>query len=240
MKKQILISAICIALIGKTGSSQNLNNLLNQGNNFLNGSGQTVSNDEVVKGLKEALTIGTNNSTTAASKADGFFKNPLIKIPFPPDAKKMDTELRKIGMGKDVDKFVMTLNRGAEEAAKSAAPIFIAAVTGMTITDGISLLKGGDNAATNYLKDKTSADLQVKFKPIIQAALKKVEITKYWNPLVKAYNKIPFVEKVNPNLDDYCTLKAMDGLFKLIAGEELKIRKDPAARVTDLLKKIFG
>jgi hypothetical protein len=240
MKKQILISAICIALIGKTGSSQNLNNLLNQGSNFLNGSGQTVSNDEVVKGLKEALTIGTNNSTTVAAKPDGFFKNPLIKIPFPPDAKKMDTELRKIGMGKDVDKFVMTLNHGAEEAAKSAAPIFVAAITGMTITDGISLLKGGDNAATNYLKDKTSADLKVKFKPIIQAALKKVEITKYWNPLVKSYNKIPFVEKVNPNLDDYCTLKAMDGLFKLIAGEELKIRKDPAARVTDLLKKIFG
>ncbi|MCW3084494.1 MAG: hypothetical protein JWP12_1860 [Bacteroidetes bacterium] len=200
----------------------------------------TVSNDDVVSGLKEALTIGTNNSTSLASKVDGFYKNPALFIPFPTQAQKVKDYAKQVGMSSQVDKFEMTLNRAAEEAAKNAAPIFINAVKGMSITDGFSILKGGDNAATLYLKDKTTAELTAKFRPIVQAAIDKVQLTKYWNPLVTKYNKIPMVQKQNPDLTAYVTGKAIDGLFKLIADEELKIRKDPAAQVTTLLQNVFG
>ncbi len=204
-----------------------------------NTKGKSLTNDEVIKGLKEALTVGSNNSTALASKMDGFYKNPAIKIPFPPDALKVKTTVENLGMKPQVDKFVMTLNRAAEEAAKTAAPIFINAIKSMSITDGFTILKGSDNAATQYLKNKTNTDLMTKFKPIVKAALQKVEITKYWNPVINKYNKIPLVEKQNPNLDDYVTQRALQGLFKLVANEELKIRKDPTARVSDILKKVF-
>jgi hypothetical protein len=200
----------------------------------------SLSNDDIVKGLKEALTVGSNNSAAKASKTDGYYKNPLIKIPFPKEAQQMESTLKSIGMSKQVDQFVMTMNRAAEDAAKKAAPIFVNAITHMTITDGMNILKGKDDAATQFLKKSTSTQLHNEFKPIIKASINKVQVTKYWNPLVTNYNKIPFVTKMNPNLDDYVTQKAMDGLFTLVAQEEAKIRKDPAARVTDILKKVFG
>ena len=199
-----------------------------------------LSNEEVIKGLKEALSVGTNNSTTKASKADGFFKNPAIKIPFPPEAEKIKSTVISLGMQKQVDDFVLTLNRAAEEASKEAAPIFLNAITSMTVQDGFAILKGEDNAATNYLNEKTSNQLSEKFKPIVESAIQKVEVTKYWKPIITRYNKVPFVEKQNPDLDAYVTQLAMEGMFKLIAEEELKIRKDPAARVSDLLKRVFG
>lgn len=201
---------------------------------------KALSNDEIISGLKEALTVGTNNSTSLASKLDGYNKNAQIKIPFPPCTKNMESTLRSMGMGKQVDKAVLTMNRAAETAAKEAAPVFINAIKGMTITDGMTILKGGDDAATNYLKSNTSTELLTKFKPIIQKALLQVQVTKYWNPLVKSYNKVPFVEKMNPDLDAYVTDKAIEGLFFLVAQEEGKIRKDPGARVNDILKKVFG
>jgi Protein of unknown function (DUF4197) len=215
------------------------NNILNQVVNSVTGGGG-LSNDQIIKGLKEALNVGTNNSTAAASKLDGFYKNPLIKIPFPAEAKNMEKQLRSIGMGKEVDKFTKTLNRAAEDAAKKAAPIFLDAVKKMTITDGLSILNGGNEAATNYLKGASGVALKAAFKPVIQASLQKVEITKYWTPLTKSYNKLPFAKKVNPDLNEYVTQRAMDGLFKLVAKEELKIRTDPAARINDILKKVFG
>jgi len=199
-----------------------------------------LSNDEIISGLKEALTVGTNNSTASASKSDGYFMNPNIKIPFPPQAAQIKTTLVDFGMQSQVDKFELSINRAAEEAAKGAAPIFINAVTGMTITDGLSILKGADNAATKYLTDKTSAQLHDLFKPTVKNAIAKVEVTKYWNPLITKYNKIPGVDKQNPDLEEYVTQKALEGLYKLLADEEKKIRKDPAAQVTDLLKKVFG
>lgn len=213
-------------------------------NEALNGSKTTgsnpLTNDEVINGLKEALTVGTNNSTAFASKVDGFYKNPSLFIVFPPEAQKVKDWAIKMGMKSQVDKFEMTLNRAAEEAAKDAAPVFVNAVKGMSIGDGFAILKGADNAATQYLKDKTSAELKTKFTPVVQSAIDKVELTKYWSPIITAYNKVPLVEKQNPDLTDYVTNKAMDGLFKLIAEEELKIRKDPVAQVTDLLKRVFG
>jgi hypothetical protein len=199
-----------------------------------------LSNDEVIKGLKDALTVGTNNSTGIASKVDGYYKNPKMFIPFPPEAKQVKDKMDALGMKPQTDKFVMTLNRAAEEAAKNAAPVFINAVKGMSIGDGFGILKGADNAATQYLKDKTTAELKQKFTPIVKAAIDKVEVTKYWNPIITKYNKIPMVQKQNPDLTAYVTEKAMAGLFMLLAEEELKIRKDPMARVNDILKRVFG
>jgi len=135
---------------------------------------------------------------------------------------------------------VETLNRAAEIAAKDATPIFINAITSMSLTDGISILKGNETAATNYLKTNTNDQLKIKFLPVVKNALQKVQITKYWNPLASKYNKLPMTKKVNPNLEDYVTQKAIEGLFKLVGDEEAKIRKDPASRVSDLLKKVFG
>lgn len=199
-----------------------------------------IDNDEVIRGLKEALTVGTKNAASIASRVNGFYKNPRIKIPFPPDAQKVKTVAEGLGMKKQVEQFVETLNRAAEEAAKEAAPIFINAIKQMTIQDGFQILKGSDDSATQYLKRKTSAPLTAKFRPVVKRAIQKVEVTKYWNPIITQYNHVPFVTKVTPDLDAYVTEKALNGLFTLIADEEKNIRKNPAARVSDLLRRVFG
>lgn len=202
-----------------------------------------LTNDEVIKGLKEALSVGTNNSSAKTSKEDGFYKNALIFLPFPEDAIKVKEKAEQLGMKDKVDKFVLTLNRAAEEATKEAAPIFLKAITDMSIADGFNILKGADNAATTYLKEKTSTALYDSFKPKVKAAIEKVELTKYWEPLASAYNKAVKItggDPITTDLEDYVTKKAISGLFTLIAEEELKIRKDPVARVNDILKKVFG
>lgn len=205
------------------------------------GAGTTpLTNAEAIKGLKEALTQGTNRSTGQASQTDGFFKNPAIFIPFPPAAQKVKDNALKVGLTAQVNKFEETLNRAAEEAAKSAAPIFINAITSMTIGDGLGILRGTDTAATNYLRVKCTDSLMVKFRPVVANATKKVELTKHWKPLADAYNKIPFVTPINPDLDGYVCERAINGLFKLIGDEEKKIRTDPFARTSDILKKVFG
>jgi hypothetical protein len=186
------------------------------------------------------LINGITNGSNLASQLDGYFKNPEIKIPFPPEVRKVEDKLRQLGLGGEVDKFVLTLNRGAEDAAKEAKPIFISAIKSMTIQDAWGILKGESNAATEYLKRTTSSQLKMKFQPVIQSSLNKVNATKYYGDIVNTYNKIPLVEDVNPNLDEYATDKAIEGLFTLIAKEEEKIRRDPVARTTDLLRKVFG
>lgn len=208
--------------------------------NGMTGTTPALTNNEVISGLKEALTVGTNNSTGLLSKVDGYYKNPALFIPFPPEAQKVKEKVIALGMESQVEKFEMTLNRAAETAAKEAAPVFINAITSMSISDGFAILRGSDNAATQYLKDKTSAQLKVKFQPIIKNAINQVEVTKYWNPIISTYNKIPFVDDQNPDLEDYVTTKAMEGLFLMIEKEEKNIRSNPIARVTDLLKKVFG
>jgi hypothetical protein len=190
--------------------------------------------------LKEALVNGITKGTDLTSKMDGYFKNPEIKIPFPKDVKKVEDKLRQLGMGSEVDRFVLTLNRGAEEAAKEAKPIFISAIKQMSIDDAFAVLKGQPDAATQFLKRTTSAQLKEKFKPVVQANLDKVNATKYYGDLISNYNRIPFISKVNPNLNDYATDMAIQGLFTMIAKEEKSIRQDPAARTTDLLKKVFS
>ncbi|MCE2893446.1 MAG: DUF4197 domain-containing protein [Flammeovirgaceae bacterium] len=199
-----------------------------------------LTKDEVANGLKEALVNGITKGTDLTSKMDGYFKNPEIKIPFPKDVKKVEDKLRQLGMGSEVDRFVLTLNRGAEEAAKEAKPIFISAIKQMSIDDAFAVLKGQPDAATQFLKRTTSAQLKEKFKPVVQANLDKVNATKYYGDLISNYNRIPFISKVNPNLNDYATDMAIQGLFTMIAKEEKSIRQDPAARTTDLLKKVFS
>lgn len=234
MKKIAIITSITVILFGCAEMSSVLEDY-----KTTNGPPQ-LTNSEVIRGLKEALSVGTNNSTSLTSRLDGFYKNPAIFIPFPPEAIKVKEKVEALGMKKQVDEFVMTMNRAAETASKEAAPIFINAITSMSISDGFAILRGNNNAATTYLKKKTSGQLKVKFNPVVKNAISQVKVTKYWNPIINTYNKIPFIEKQNPNLEDYITTKAMDGLFLMIEKEEKKIRKDPLARVSDILKKVFG
>ncbi len=207
----------------------------------LNQAGTTggLSTTEIASGLKEALIGGTQNSSNQLSAVDGFFANAAIKVLMPPEAQKVESTLRSLGLGSVIDKAILSMNRGAEEAAKSAAPIFIDAIKQMTITDAIGILKGGDTAATHYFKDKTTAALIQAFRPTIDNALAKVDATKYWNTVFTTYNKFS-ATPVNTDLGAYVTSKAVDGIFYQVALEEQKIRKDPAARVTDILKKVFG
>ncbi|MEQ6165855.1 DUF4197 domain-containing protein [Ekhidna sp. MALMAid0563] len=199
-----------------------------------------LTTDQVANGLKEALIKGVSTGTQKVGKVDGYFKNPQIKIPFPPDVQKVENTLRDIGLGSEVDRFVKTLNRGAEEAAKEAKPVFVSAIKQMTINDAWSILKGEDKeAATNYLKRTASNELRSKFSPIVQKALNQTNATKYYSDIITRYNKIPLVDDVNPDLEAYATEKAMEGLFVMIAEEEKKIRSNPAARTTDLLKRVF-
>ena len=199
-----------------------------------------LSNEEVIKALREALSIGTNSSSASASKADGYLKNARLFIPWPEEAKDMREKLIKLGMQKKVEEFETSLNRAAEEAAKKAGNVFLDAITKMSVSDGFAILNGADTAATNFLRKTSYSPLYTQFLPIVKEAIAKVKVTSYWNPLVTKYNKLPGVKKQNPDLNDYVTKKAANGLFVLIADEEAKIRKDPMARVTDLLKKVFG
>ncbi|MPR36432.1 DUF4197 domain-containing protein [Salmonirosea aquatica] len=199
-----------------------------------------LSESEIANGLKEALKVGIDNGSTEASRTDGYLKNEFIKILFPPDAQKVEETLRRIGLGNEVDRFIMSLNRAAEDAAKKSKPIFVKAITSMTITDAVGILKGPDDAATSYLKRTTNEELYDTFFPVVDSTLNLNQATKYYADLVNTYNKVPFVQKVNPDLKQYATQKAMDGLYFLIAQEEKKIRENPAARVNEILRRVFG
>lgn len=203
-------------------------------------SSSALSQDEVGAGLKEALTKGVEKGVDQLSKVDGFYKDLSIKIPLPEEANKVESKLRSIGQGKKVDETIESINRAAEDASSAAKDIFVEAIKSMSIDDAMSILKGDDNAATTFLNKSTRANLIIKFEPIIKASLDKVGATKNWNTIFSNYNKLPMVKKVNPNLVEYATGKAIDGLFIQIAKEELEIRDNPAARVSDLLKKVFG
>jgi hypothetical protein len=245
MKKILLFSSLLVSfsfsqaqgfkgLLKKDSSGKiGIGKILNQG------SRPGLSNDEIISGLKEALSVGTNKASQKLSAADGFFKDAAIKILMPEEAKKVETRLRGIGMGKQVDEAILSMNRAAEDAAKEVAPIFINAIKGITIQDGVGILKGGDFAATNYLKDRTTASLTEKFRPVIETSLAKVGATKYWNTIFSNYNRFSS-EKINPDLAAYVTEKALAGIFHQVGLEEQQIRKDPLARTSDILKKVFG
>lgn len=202
-----------------------------------------LTNDEVISGLKEALSVGITNSVSLTSVTDGFLKNSEIMLPFPPDAIKVREKAIALGLDAQVEKFETTLNRAAEEATKEALPIFKDAILSMSVQDGFSILKGGNGAATKFLSDKTTANLVQAFAPKVQEAISKVKLTEYWNPIINRYNMAMSLtggEKMNPDLNQYVTERAVQGLFVMVAKEEDKIRANPGARVTSLLQKVFG
>jgi hypothetical protein len=203
----------------------------------------SLTNQEVISGLKEALERGIENSVNLTSITDGFLGNSNIRLPFPADAQKVKDKALEWGLDAKVNEFETTLNRAAEEATKTALPIFKDAILSMSIQDGFSILKGGNGAATKFLRDNTSAQLIEAFKPKVDEAIAKVKLTNYWNPIITKYNTAMTLtngQKINPDLNDYVTNKAIDGLFFMVEQEENKIRLDPVARVSDLLKKVFG
>lgn len=215
---------------------------------------QPLTNTEIIAGLKQALAVGTDSSVTRVSKTDGYFRDELIKILLPPEAEIITKNLNRIPGGeKLLNDVVLRINRAAEDAAKEAAPIFIGSITSMTISDGFGILKGGDYAATEYLKRTTSEQLFNLYQPRIRTSIDKklignISTTESWNTLTGEWNKIAnsFIGQaagftpVNVKLDEYLTQKALDGLFLKIGEEEKKIRTDPMARVTELLKRVFG
>ena len=237
MKKIFVVTLGIILLISVNVFSQNLKDLKKAITQKANTS--KLSEEEIASGLKEALTKGTEKGVSKLSKKDGFFKDPKVKIPLPEEAKPVESKMRKMGQGKIVDDAIESVNRAAEDAVIGAKDIFVDAIKNMTITDAINILNGDNDAATRYLEKSTRTTLVEKFKPVVKKSLDKVGATKYWNTLFSTYNKIPLVQDVNPDLDDYVTNKTIDGLFYQIAKEELAIRKNPAARTSDLLKKVF-
>ena len=200
-----------------------------------------LSQQEVADGLKDALVQGIQNGADRASQTDGFFQNDLIKILLPEDAQKVESTLRQFGLGSEVDRALLAINRGAESAAKEAKPLFINAIKQMTIQDAFAILKGEPDAASQYLRKSTETQLITLFQPKIQEALNQVGATKYYGDMANGYNSLPLVNrKINPDLKDYVTERAIDGLFKLVAEEEMKIRKNPLERSTALMKKVFA
>ncbi|MFM2225266.1 MAG: hypothetical protein RJA07_1468 [Bacteroidota bacterium] len=239
-----LLLATCVALAGCDGSIQSqdvfkaIDNVANE-MNAASGSGG-ITNDQVVAGLKEALNRGTSSGSSKLTALDGFFKDAAIKILIPPEAKNVETKLRAIGLNDLCDKAILAINRGAENAAGQAAPIFSNAIRQMSFSDAMGILKGGGTGATDYLKRTCTAQLTTAFRPVIENSLKSTDATKYWGDAMSAYNQIPLVTPINTDLTGYVTSKAIDGLFLKIAEEETNIRTNPAARVTALLQKVFG
>lgn len=228
-------------------NAQGLGGLIKKANKVVNDNtgnkqpGGSFTNTEAVNALKEALKIGSQNASGRLNVVNGFFGNQLIKILMPPEARQVESTLRSLGMGNQVDKAILSMNRAAEDASGLAVNIFVNAITGMSIQDGIGIVRGGQGSATNYLKNMTTQELTNAFRPVVQGSLDKVDATKYWRDIMTIYNKLPTVRnKINPDLTAYVTERALNGLFVTIADEENKIRSNPGARVTDLLRKVFG
>ena len=222
--------------IKKAASSGSTKEILSKSKS---GSGLGLSNADIVSGLKEALRVATDSTSKTLGSAGGYLKNEAIKIVMPAEALKAEKTLRSIGAGALVDKAILSMNSAAENAAGQVGEIFLTSIKQMTLTDGLNILRGGDNAATNFLKKTTTATLMERMKPVIESSLKQVNADKYWKDLFSKYNMFS-QQKVETDLSNYVTSKALEGMFYNIALQETKIRKDPAAQVTDILKKVFA
>lgn len=237
MKVKSLLLLVVFLFFSTTASAQFENIFKNLG---LGKKDEQLSDDKVASGLKEALLIGTENAVKQTGTLDGYLKNEAIKILMPEKLQKMDKMLRFAGFGPKLDEFVMSMNRAAENAAPQARDIFWGAIKEMSIMDAHGILTGGDTAATDYFKEKTTGDLTETFGPIVKEALDDVGATRQYKDLVGRFERMPFVSSESLDLDAYVVAKALDGLFFVVAQEETKIRKNPAARVTDLLREVFG
>lgn len=199
-----------------------------------------IGNAEIAQGLKEALSQGIDKQVSKLTRTDGFFKNELVKILLPSELKKVDKTLRDIGLGKLADEGLRIMNRAAEDAVAEATPIFVSAVREITFADAKNILLGADNAATQYLTNTTQKQLYAKFNPVIKNSFEKVGADKIWNNLIQKYNSLPLTEDVNPDLTDYVTQEALEGVYTMIAVEEKEIRTKISSRTTDILKKVFA
>lgn len=200
----------------------------------------TLNNADIAAGLREALDNGIDKQVTKLTQTDGFYKNQLVKILLPEELQKVDKTLRTVGLGKLADEGLLMMNRAAENAVKEATPIFVSAVKNITFNDAKNILMGNDEAATTYLKGQTNSQLYTKFNPVIKSSFSKVGADKVWTNIITQYNKVPMVQKVNPDLTDYVTNKALEGVYKMIAVEEKEIRTNISARTSDLLKRVFA
>ena len=230
--KKVVFSLVAFGLFG-CAEMQQVMDQLPQGTGVL-------SQAEIGNGLKEALNNGITKQVSKLTATDGFFKNEAVKILLPEELQMVDKKLRQIGMGKLADEGLKVINRAAEDAVKEATPIFVDAVKQMTFTDAKNILLGNDSSATTYLQNTTSTALYTKFNPVIKNSYTKVGADKVWSQIITKYNSIPLVTKVNPDLTDYTTNKAMEGVFKMIAVEEKDIRTNLSSRSSDLLKKVFA
>ena len=237
--KQLLILLFCLPFFAQAQSWKDLKKAAEKVNKELI-KGNTFSEEEAANALKETLNKGTEKGVSVLSVKDGYFTNPKVKIPFPKNATKVADKLKQLGMQKKVDEVILSINRAAEDAAISAKPIFVDAIKKMSIKDAIDIVKGKETAGTDYLNRNTNTALVAAFKPIIKNSLDKVNATKHWENIMTTYNKIPFVEKVNPELETYVTEKAISGLFFMLAQQEIAIRENPKERTSTLLKKVFG
>jgi hypothetical protein len=234
MKKLFTLSLILISIT--LGSCDVINQAAGAA-----GVGTGISNAEAGSGIKEALAQGIAKSVLQLNTTDGFFKDAIYKVLLPPDAKKIENTLRSLGFNSMVDKAILQINRGAEDAAGYAKPIFVDAIKSMTLNDAIGLIRNGDTSATHFFREKTTDKLMAAFAPVIKSSLDKTEATKYYSEMVTKYNNLPITfKKVNPDLTGYVTESATGALFNLIAKEEVNIRTNLAARTSDLLKKVFG
>ena len=204
------------------------------------GLSEELSTDKIISGLKDALHVGTENAVEITSRVNGYYKNPEIRIPLPETVQKVEGILRTVGYGKQVDAFELSMNRAAEKAAPAAKSIFWDAIKKMSFTDARKILDGGDNAATLYFKDKTYDPLYNLFKPTINETMGQVGVTRMYQDLEKKVSTVPFTQGLTVDLDDYVTKGTLNGLFVMLAAEEKKIREDPAARITPILKEVFG
>jgi len=230
MKKIVLL--FCLFLLSSCAELQQIAEQLPQEGG--------ITNTEISSGLKQALQKGIDLQVSKLTEEGGFFRNELVRIGLPPELQKVDKTLRDVGLDALADEGLKVLNRAAEEAVKEATPIFVNAVQEMTFTDARNILLGNDNAATTYLADKTTTELYSKFNPVIKKSLDQVGATEVWTNIIQRYNALPLTSKVNPDLPDYVTTEALDGVFTMIGVEERKIRTDLSARTTTLLKRVFG
>jgi len=232
MIKRILSLFVVLTLV----SCAELQQVVNQ----LPQDTSTIGNVDIAAGLRQALDLGIDKQVSKLTAKDGFFKNELVKIVLPDELKKVDKGLRDIGLGKLADEGLKVLNRAAEDAVKEATPIFIDAVKGITFDDAKNILLGNDDAATQYLSQRTKSALYSKFHPVIKNSFGKVGADQIWANLINKYNAIPFTSNVNPDLTDYVTGEALDGVYTMIAVEEKEIRNKVSSRTTDLLRKVFA
>ncbi|MDX1463202.1 MAG: DUF4197 domain-containing protein [Marinirhabdus sp.] len=229
MKKLVLFLS-CFVLVSCAELQQVVNTLPQAGG---------VDPTMIANGLRQALDFGIDKQVSKLTQKDGFYKNNLVKILLPQELRKVDRTLRDIGLSSLADEGLKVLNRAAEDAVKEATPIFVDAVRDITFTDAKNILLGPDNAATNYLEGRTNAALYSKFNPVINNSFQRVGADRIWNEIITKYNAIPFVNKVNPDLTDYVTNQALEGVYTMIAVEEKKIRNNIAARTTNLLRQVF-